>query len=96
MLSNSNDCPRISVVITVTNFFSGWFFVPWLFLNMILVIGCFVGALTLFIWFTFVYPVLIFSLLAIIPVVGGVVLLYWQVHTVLHAALQYSTEKHLH
>ena len=34
-----------------------WLFVPWLFINMILVIACGVGALTLFVWFSFVQPV---------------------------------------
>ena len=41
-----------------------WLFVPWLFINMILVIACGVGALTLFVWFSFVQPVslLLFNL----------------------------------
>ena len=36
-----------------------WLFVPWLFINMILVIACGVGALTLFVWFSFVQPVIL-------------------------------------
>ena len=38
---------------------SRWLFVPWLFINMILVIACGVGALTLFVWFSFVQPVIL-------------------------------------
>ena len=56
---------------------SRWFFVPWLFVNMILLIGCFIGALTLFIWFTFVQPILVFAILSSVPLVCGAILLYW-------------------
>ena len=44
---------------------------------MIILIGCFIGALTLFIWFTFVQPILLFALLSALPLVCGAVLLYW-------------------
>ena len=44
---------------------------------MIIVIACFVGALTLFGWFTFVQPILVFAILSAAPLVCGAVLLYW-------------------
>ena len=43
---------------------SRWLFVPWLFINMILVIACGVGALTLFVWFSFVQPVSLLLLIS--------------------------------
>ena len=54
-----------------------WYFVPWLVINMIGVIALLIGSLVIFVWFTFVFPIVGFAFLSLIPLVGGAVLLYW-------------------
>ena len=44
---------------------------------MLIVIGLFIGSLVIFIWFTFMFPIVAFAFLAILPLVGGTILLYW-------------------
>ena len=56
-----------------------WLFVPWLIVNMVLVVACACAALTLFIWFTFVTPVLLPAILSALPALAGALLLYWLV-----------------
>ena len=75
--SMKNNRSSIDAMIKSNVSSSRWFFVPWLFVNMILLIGCFIGALTLFIWFTFVQPILVFAILSSVPLVCGAILLYW-------------------
>ena len=55
-----------------------WCFVPWLVIYMLVVIGLFIGALVIVIFFAFLFPFLFpFAFLALLPFIGGNILLYW-------------------
>ena len=52
-------------------------FIPWLVAHMVTIIGLFIGALVIMIFFIFLFPLVNYALLAIIPLISAAILLYW-------------------
>ena len=58
-------------------FVSRFCFIPWLVAHMVTIIGLFIGALVIMIFFIFLFPLVDYALLAIIPLISAAILLYW-------------------
>ena len=56
-----------------------YYFVPWLVLYMLTVIGLGIGALIIVVYFAILFPLPNIAALAIIPLAAAVILLYWSV-----------------
>jgi len=54
-----------------------YYFVPWLVLYMLTVIGLGIGALIIVVYFAILFPLPNIAALAIIPLAAAVILLYW-------------------
>ena len=52
-------------------------FIPWLVAHMVTIIGLFIGALVIMIFFIFLFPLVNYALLSIVPLISAVGLLYW-------------------
>jgi len=52
-------------------------FIPWLVVHMIEIIALFIGALVIAIFFIFLFPLVNYALLALLPLVFAGLLLYW-------------------
>ena len=58
-------------------FISRFCFIPWLVAHMITIIGLVIGALVIMVFFVFLFPLVNYALLAIIPLISAAGLLYW-------------------
>lgn len=52
-------------------------FIPWLVAHMIAIIALFIGALVIAVFFIFLFPLVNYALLALLPLIMAGVLLYW-------------------
>jgi len=54
-----------------------YYLIPWLVLYMLTIIGLTIGALVIIVFFTIIFPIPTMALLCLIPIISGLILLYW-------------------
>ena len=58
-----------------------YYFIPWLVVYMLSIIGLVIGAMVIIVYFAIIFPIPSLAALCVIPIVSALILLYWSVMT---------------
>ena len=58
-----------------------YYFIPWLVVYMLSIIGLVIGAMVIIVYFAIIFPIPSLAALCVIPIVSALLLLYWSVMT---------------
>ena len=56
-----------------------YYFIPWLVVYMLSIIGLVIGAMVIIVYFAIIFPIPSLAALSVIPIVSALLLLYWSV-----------------
>ena len=54
-----------------------YYFIPWLVVYMLSIIGLMIGAMVIIVYFAIIFPIPSIAALCVIPILSGLILLYW-------------------
>ena len=54
-----------------------YYFIPWLVVYMLSIIGLVIGAMVIIVYFAIIFPIPSIAALCVIPILSGIILLYW-------------------
>ena len=54
-----------------------YYFIPWLVVYMLSIIGLVIGAMVIIVYFAIIFPIPSLAALCVIPIVSALLLLYW-------------------